>query len=154
MRYIPALALALSIMLAACADPSSTNVDSLYGSWVETQALQRRGSMNRILTFKSGATFTFRVESFGVHGARSVLSAYSLTTGAFQVQHDRLLLESERVETWDSFYAEPGPFVTHASGMLLDSCTFLIRRDELTLRYLSYPADAPVETVMRLRRRM
>lgn len=140
--------------LAGCGDPASIAPGELEGSWVETQPLSPRGTMDRILTFDGDGRFWWRVQSSGVYPdqAGDDLSAWSETRGAYEVDGDRLYFQP-RTSTWyDRFYEDPGPFTRDADGTLFDQAAVDIQAGELVLRYLSYPADAPVETTMRLKR--
>jgi hypothetical protein len=91
------------------------------------------------------------VRSFGLlPGQRpNDLSAYSRTEGLFRVEGDRLHLSPTRLVTWDGFYGLTSPERVerlNPEGSFVDNARFSIRLNRLTLYYLSYPADAPVET--------
>lgn len=141
-------------LLAGCGDPASIAPDELVGSWVETQPLSPRGTMDRILTFGGDGRFWLRVESYGVYPeqAESQLSAWSETRGPYEIDEDRLYFEPRTTTWYDTFYEDPGPFTHDAHGTLFDQAVFEVRDDELVLHYLTYPVDAPVETTMRLKR--
>ena len=142
-------------LLAGCGDPASIAPEDLEGSWVETKPLSPRGTMDRILTFGGDGRFWWRVESYGLYPeqAEGELSAWSETRGRYQIDEDRLYLEPRTTDWYDTFYEDPGPFTRDAYGARVDQAVFEVRDDELIGHYLSYPADAPVETTMRLKRR-
>ena len=140
--------------LAGCGDPASIVPEELVGSWIETEALSPRGTMDGILTFHGDGRFRWRVQSYGVYPdhAENELSAWTEIRGAHEVDGDRLYFEPRTMTWYDRFYEDPGPFTVGAGGPLFDQAAFEIRGDELVLRYLSYLADAPVESTMRLKR--
>ena len=144
---------AMILALVSCSEPVLSTPRDIVGSWISREPLQPRGSMDRILTFGRDGTFAFRVDSYGVYSSSRKLSSYSEIVGRYTADEDRLQLEPISVTTWDSFYGDAQPIIAAHSGSLLDDATFQIRGNELTLTYLSYPADAPVVTTMRFRRR-
>jgi hypothetical protein len=134
----------------ACHSPTSPE-SALAGRWAtERESLSPAGSHQSFLTFSGGA-FAFEVRSFGLYqGQRSNdLSAYSRTEGTFRIEGDRLNFSPARLVTWDRFFGPTSPErveTPYPWGSLFDSTRFTVRVNRLTLRYLSYPADAPVET--------
>lgn len=143
----------LIVVCAACSDPASVVADELIGSWIVTEPHQPQGSVQRILSFRSDGEMVFGVYFYGTYTASTRLSAYSETKGQFQATGDRLDIAARTITIWDSFYDDPGPTTTSYGGSLFDDCTFEIVGDQLTLRYLSYPLDAPEQTMLRLNRR-
>jgi hypothetical protein len=143
----------LIVVCAACSDPASVVPDELIGSWIITEPHQPQGSMQRILSVSSDGEVVFGVYYYDTYAASSGLSAYSETKGQFRATGDRLDITARTITIWDSFYDDPGPTTTSYGGFFFDDCTFKIVRDQLTLRYLSYPLDAPEQTMLRLNRR-
>jgi hypothetical protein len=149
-RFGAALAVGLVALLVACDGPTASDDEGLHGTWAEVQPLQPRGSMVRFLRFEASGVFTARVNSYGVYDGSDELSSYSETTGTYEVSSDRLLVHTEWTETWDSFHGDQEPIRAVASGSPFDDCTFEVDGNRLVLHYMSYPADAPVPTVMTL----
>jgi hypothetical protein len=136
----------------AVACQSATSPESvLDGRWATArEVLTPAGSYQSFLTF-DGTAFAWEVRSFGLlPGQRpNDLSAYSRTEGLFRVEGDRLHLSPTRLVTWDGFYGLTSPERVerlNPEGSFVDNARFSIRLNRLTLYYLSYPADAPVET--------
>jgi hypothetical protein len=142
---------AFAVALAVACDSATSPESALAGRWAtEREGLSPAGSYQSFLAF-DGAAFTFEVRSYGLlHGQRpNDLSAYSRTEGTFRVEGDRLHFLPSRLVTWDGFYGASSPERVESPypwGSLFDDARFSIRLTRLTLRYLSYPADAPVET--------
>ena len=139
------------VALAACDSSTSPDSSSLEGRWAtEREALSPTGSHRGYLTF-DGATFAFEVRTFGLYPGQAAndLSAYVRTEGTFRVEGDRLHFSPARLVTWDRFYGADSPERIDSPypwGTLFDNARFTMRLSQLTLRYLTYPADAPVET--------
>jgi hypothetical protein len=99
----------------------------------------------------------FEVRSYGLlpGQGREELSAYSKTQGRYRTEGDRFFFEPRRLVWWDRFYGADSPEHVEAPypyGTLFDDAHLVLRGDELTISYLSYPFDAPVQTVMVLTR--
>ncbi len=59
---------------------------------------------------------------------------------------------SHKYTWWDSFYVGSQPATVIKDGILYDNCSFKIKGDILELNYISYPADAPVNTIRQYKR--
>jgi hypothetical protein len=149
-RHARTLAFA-ALSLTACESSTSPEASALEGRWAtDREALSPAGSYQSFLTF-DGTAFAFDVRSFGVYSGQgsNELSAYSRTEGTFRIEGDRLHFAPTRLVTWDRFYGADSPERVESPyplGSIFDDARFTVRITELTLRYLTYPADAPVET--------
>jgi hypothetical protein len=147
-----AAVIGLAVACVACSDPASVAPGELVGSWDIVTAQQPQGSMRQVLMFESDGTVIFGVYHYGVYTASSGLEAYSEIEGRYTTTGDRLEIDANRITLFDTFYHDPGPTTGKYRGTIFDDCTFRVEGDQLTLTYLSYPLDAPEETVLRLRR--
>ncbi len=145
------LAATLTLLLAACRSPTGSPGDPT-GSWHAREALQPAGTMERILRFDPDGRYEHRTLDYGIYGQpASKLSAYVSETGHYTRTANQLVLQAEADTTWDSeFY--PRPIIRDISAHPPFEARYELSGDELVLYYLSYPADAPVPTTMRLRR--
>lgn len=140
-----------AVVLTGCESSTSPDASILEGRWATARdALSPAGSHQGFLTF-AGTAFVLEVRSFGVYGGQGAndLSAYSRTEGTFRVEGDRLHFSPTRVVTWDRFFGVDSPERVESPypwGSLFDDARFTVRFTRLTLRYVIYPADAPVET--------
>src|SRR5438105_13293246 len=143
--------LVMGVVAAACRDSTAPTAPSaLVGAWMAPrETLRPSGSMTRYLGFSEDGTFVYTVNSYGIYGGSTPgqLSAYTITTGSYQVDGDRIALTAKRVTTWDSFYGAGSPErVELVSTSIFDQARFSIVVGLLTLDYITYPADAPVPT--------
>lgn len=153
------LVLLLSIAAAACNRLVAPTSDALTGEWVGPRETWSDGvspdHMDRLVTFGADGSYRFEVRIYGAYGQPAAqLSSWSKTEGRYRLEGDRLLVKLEATTSWDSFYgADSQERVERLdSSGYADSGQLRLRGDELVHTYLSYPADAPVETVMVYRR--
>lgn len=139
-------------LLAACSD-STSPLDALRGSWVESQPLRPSGYMTRSLTFREDNEFVFRVDTYGAYDGGDSRSSFTEIVGEYKLHDDgRLEFHAEHEKSWDAFFIGRPTQKSQVSYSMFDECTFAISGSVLTLSYVSYPADAPEPTVMRLQR--
>jgi hypothetical protein len=142
-----------SALLLGCTPPTDPGHRELVGRWITAPAdLSPSGWHQYHLTFSANGRFAAEARSFGLYSGqrRDGLSAYSRTEGAFRTEDDRLVFEPVRLVWWDAFYGidspehvqEPYPYMG-----FYDDTHYVVAGRQLTLRYLSYPADAPVPTM-------
>lgn len=152
------LVVLLALGLAACRDstaPARTPGNtSVFGFWM-TETLNSDGTTVQT-SLDLGTNMTFS-RSWRMYSARprSELTAYVITEGNFTARGDSLFARATTVRNWDRDFnggvvtvtpvRDGGPYGSPGAH-------FEIRNDSLVLRYLSYPADAPVETTEALRR--
>jgi hypothetical protein len=151
------LAICLFLVMG-CEDATATRARSdLVGTWARApEDLSPNGWYQVRMTFAPSGTFTEDVRSHGVYPGqpRDELSSYVLIEGTYRTEGDRLIVTPRRMVTWDRFYGSSSPEVREPYPYTdyLDDMRYGIQGEELTLRYTSYPADAPVPTTMVLLR--
>jgi hypothetical protein len=142
--------LVAGIVVTGCRESTAPTRSALVGAWMAPrETLRPSGSMTRNLGFSENGTFVYTVNSYGVYGGNSPgqLSAYTITTGTYQVDGNHVALTATRIATWDSFYGAASPErVELVSRSIFDQARFTILGGLLTLDYITYPADAPVPT--------
>jgi hypothetical protein len=146
----PTLIAFVGLAFAAC-DPATSPADSaVEGRWASArEALNPNGSYQTFLTF-DGAAYASEVRNYGLYAGQQPndLSAYSRTEGTFLVDGDSLQFVATHLVTWDGFFGPNPPerVAINPQGGQSSRAHFSIDRNRLTLRYFSYPADAPVAT--------
>jgi hypothetical protein len=143
---------AASALLLGCTAPTDPAYRELVGHWITApEDLRPSGWHQYHLTFSANGRFTTEVRSFGlISGQRGDgLSAYYRTEGTFVTEGDRLIFQPIRSVWWDAFYGINSPVHVeepHPHTGFYDGAHYVVASGRLTLRYLSYPADAPVPT--------
>jgi hypothetical protein len=142
----------LCLAFAACAASCSNATDSqatLVGDWVRQESLSPRGYLTTQLTFRADGTFTNAGRMFGCYPGQAAndLCAYTIVSGTFTTDDDRLAANVNRVVTWDRFYGTSSPeTVENVNFTAFNEARFQIAGRTLTLHFLTYPADAPEPT--------
>jgi hypothetical protein len=146
------LLLALAVGLAGCRDSTGLerglDISPVFGYW-SAVSTNRDGSSDFImLALNTDGSFTRDWRTYTASPARAQ-TAYVTTQGSFTVRGDSLFMRATTVRSWDRDFnggvetvtavADGGPY---GSG----GARFEVRKDSLVLHYISYPADAPVET--------
>ena len=126
----------------------------ILGLWSTAFANSDGTSSETSLNVSADLTFTRDWRRYS-QGPQRALVAYVTTTGTYSVRGDSLFAHASVAQTWDRDFN--GGFVTitlvRGGGPYGEAgARFEIRNDSLSLHYLSYPADAPVETVETLSR--
>jgi hypothetical protein len=125
----------------------------LVGRWIGSRDdLAPDGWHQSTLTFSIDGRFVWESRMNGLYGGqrRDDLSAFTRAEGTYRIDGDHLIFEPQRLVWWDRFYGaaspehveEPYPW----SG-LFDGATYSVRGDHLEMRFVVYPADAPVPQV-------
>lgn len=151
-RISPSVLVLASVI--ACANPTAAGLSSLSGTWrTAPENAQPQGWYLRSLTFGADGAFTSEFRSYGVYAGqpREELSGYQRTEGTYRVAGQRLIFEPQRLVSWDRFYganspetmSEPYPY-----GSIFDDARYVLLGSQLSLRYTTYPADAPVGTLL------
>lgn len=156
------LFLAAALLTLACADRVTTEpgLQTLAGHWVSQRfALGDSASYEHHLTLSPFRRFASEARNYGAYPGQGPdeFSGYSRVEGTYSIDGDRLRLSAQRLVWWDLFYGQNSPvqiIQPYPYGTLFDGTRFEISADRLTLRYLSYPADAPVATTLELTRIM
>jgi len=155
-----ALLSAAALLTLACSDRATTEPEpqSLTGHWVTQRlSLGESASYEHHLLLQRFGRFASEVRTYGSYPGQAPdeFSGYSRVEGAFRVDGDRLEFRPVRLVEWDLFYGLSSPvrvIEPYPYGILFDSTRFEIAADHLTLRYLSYPSDAPVAATLDLTR--
>jgi hypothetical protein len=135
--------LLLSLGLGSCKkDRDVQPKNSLIGDWIE-QDLNNYNSYTRRLNFSE--TNQFQMLSY-----QTTKDMFSYN-GTYKVKQDSI-----KFLTVETIHSEEGkPEVKTATNYpVYEKATFNIVRDTLILKYISYPADAPVETTAKFLRPM
>lgn len=151
--------LAVSIFLVACSsnDLEGVSMDAknaIYGTWVDSVAIQPKGLSITQLEFNPEGFFVLATRTYGVYTNQisTDLSGYSENYGNYVLSTRNLYFISKQTITWDSFTLAVNPTTTVKDQVLYESCTYTIKNDSLTLTYITYPADAPVSTQQKLKK--
>jgi hypothetical protein len=138
---------AAGALLLACAGPTSPPSDrELLGRWATPREdLSPSGWHQYRLTFDARGRFTREHLSFGVYSGErdDELSSYYREGGTYRTDGDRLILKPRRE------FSRVGDAVRFSLGRVTwpdDDMRYEVTGDQLTLRYLTFPADAPVPT--------
>ena len=126
------LLLVLSVVMVSCKKDDKVEKDVLNGAWVETP-LQ---TYNHPLRFESDGRFAMEY----LHPDGSAKTTFN---GKYLIKGDSLKVNiQEMLEQQGS-----GTVVrTPANSVMFEKGTFSIRDNVLTINYITYPADAPVQT--------
>jgi hypothetical protein len=150
-RHVPALLVLL--VLAACGD--GLGPDALTGGWLHrTEAPSSAADWWRSdlrLELRGDGSYTWGATTHADWGRPGdKLLGYSREHGRYEVAGDSLFLQPGHVEWWD--YLTGGPHEEDVSGRPAGRFRARIVNRHLVLSYVSFPADAPEETQMVLRR--
>ncbi len=150
------LCVVLSFTLASCRESISPDLGSLVGQWADTPYVDKGGiSYQQFLTIRADRSYT---RDFRIHAAASAsepgeLIGYSIADGHFFVRSDSLFMQPDFLRTWDRYFNSGKESVSQADYILpqpgqpdRSGSRFDVSEETLRLHYLSYPADAPVET--------
>ncbi len=145
-----ALSIVLIQMFFSCTEKDDQIApvnSSLVGTWIDSVSVLDGYYVNTLEIDNSGA-FLDKSDAFGVYPGQtsSQLSGYFVRTGKFQTESNRIGFLVEKVVSWDSFFGGE-PETTIESYTIFENCTFDVRDDLLELRYTTYPADAPEQTI-------
>jgi len=126
------LLIVLSVVVVSCKKSDKDEKDVLNGAWIETP-LQ---NYSRTLRFESGGRFAMEYHHTD-HSVKTTLN------GNYVIKGDSLKVNiQEMLEQQSS-----GTVVrTPANSVMFEKGTFSIRDKVLTINYITYPADAPVQT--------
>ena len=146
----------LACAISSCRGSTAPDLESLVGEWADAPHLNRDGSSyQQLLTFRADGTFAneFRTYAASPASVPPDLTAYTRAEGTFGVRNDSLFEYPILLKTWDrSFnggkesvsqvdYGSPRPGQPDTSGAHYEVSAGMLR-----LHYLTFPADAAVET--------
>jgi len=137
--------MAVILISAAGCKKSKTQPDSsnlLYGSWYETNLAAPIG---RSIYFDSNNKFTTTIAQNGVN------PSVSIYTGTYMVKNDSLRanITEEKVMQNNVLISTKAININ-----LYDKGTYSISNNKLTIKYITYPADAPVSTEATFQRQL
>jgi hypothetical protein len=152
MRLRPLLVL-VACALTGCSDSTTApEVAPLVGAWQVAPYLSRDGTTyEQSLTLRGDQTYVrdWRIYAASGAGRRGDLFAYITTEGTFTVRGDSIFMRAILSRNWDRDFFGGVERVTpvNSSGVYgQGGARFEIIGETLVLHFLSYPADAPVET--------
>lgn len=117
----------ISVASGCKKDKPEPKIDSeIVGLWMDTPS--------RILEFKSNGQFSLQM----------ITDSYTTLYGTYSIQGDSLKvkIKSQQVRTGTG----PGVKTNVPEYALYEKGTFEVKDENLKLKYISYPFDAPVET--------
>ena len=125
----------------------------LSGRWMSARSpLAPEAWHQTSITFTMDGRFISENRTYGLYEGQQhdALSAFTRAEGLYRVEGGHLSFEPKRLVSWDRFNGEfspehieePYPF----EG-LFDDARYAVEGDNLTLRFVVYPADAPVPVV-------
>lgn len=152
MRF-PRAFLLLACGLAACHNPTAVEPSALVGDWAAAPSINSDGSTYRVaLSLRADGSFVrdWRFFRPDATGAPRVLVGYVTTEGTFTVREDSLFMRGVTTRSWDRDFNGGQVTVTQVGsrGMYGNpGARFELLDRALILHYLTYPADAAVETM-------
>ena len=154
--------IALIVAGSACRETISPERAPLVGDWITpSMSLGGGASYNVRYHFGADGSYWSRSTTYGSYGqAADAMTGFVRYDGGYAVQCDRLFLNPGLESTWDRFYGADSPVqvrqlptpIEGISDLCGGGIEFTRLGDHLVFKYLSYPADAPVETTMLLDR--
>ncbi|WP_316736488.1 hypothetical protein [Pedobacter aquatilis] len=126
------LLFSLIILITSCKkEKSEAEKDVLTGAWQEAGM---SGGMGRRVIFKAGGDFSMEIWTNSYKSGE--------VNGVYKIDGDNLTINiSEDVDINSAGIATK----RKVSRVLFEKAKFSILNDRLTLKFISYPADAPVD---------
>jgi hypothetical protein len=157
MRARSSLPVLLCALLASCSAPVEPVSGGFVGDWAtEREALSPAGTHENLLSMGADGRFAAESRMYGAYPGQPAdrLSASSRTEGSYRAEDGRLRFEPESLTTFDTFEGRAMTTVhrPYPYGGVYEGAKYEVDGDRLTLTYLTYPADAPVETRRTFRR--
>lgn len=160
LRLVPLIVLVVAG--SACRETISPERAPLVGDWV-TRSMSLGGAASYDVRYHFGADGSYWSQNttYGSYGQPAdAMTGFVRDDGRYAVQCGRLFLSPGRETTWDRFYGADSPVqvrqlpipIEGISDLCGGGIEFTRLGDHLVFKYLSYPADAPVETTMLLDR--
>ncbi|MBD1260778.1 hypothetical protein HZY62_09290 [Maribacter polysiphoniae] len=164
MRIKPfSIVLTLFFLLGSCEKENAVSVNGLgsaiIGAWSRTDVVPsgvtytdlRYFDIKTTYTFDSDKAYSYRVDFYGFEDENpEAIIGSSENVGTYEVRGDSLFIKAVAHTSWEKGF-KPDPETTRLGGKAY-GYKFGIVDDELTLYYISYPADAPVPTQMTFER--
>ncbi|MEP6731829.1 MAG: hypothetical protein ABJE10_14375 [bacterium] len=150
---VRALILVLACSLAACSDATGPADAGLIGNWTSpAYSTGANSSYKSLLSLRPDQSYTLEARNYvsASAQAKDEASSYTRFEGTYVVRNDSLFTHPVRIVSWDSFNGPSSPVVVTVDPVIAkayaDGMRFDVSQETLTLYFLSYPADAPVET--------
>ena len=146
------LLLMLGLATTGCRDSTAPLSGDLIGFWTASQRNSDGTVYQSILSLDPAGTFTreWRDYASGPVNGLGALTAYIITDGTFSVRGDSVFMRATTVRNWDRDFNGGAvtitPVTTGVGPFGYGGARYEARRDSLILHFISYPADAPVET--------
>src|SRR5215813_5646065 len=151
-RFVPrAFVVALCAAMASCRISTDAVPHELVGTWETARESTPPGSYQITLMFGRNGRYSNEGRSYGMYPGQAPndLSGYSRVDGTYEVHGDTVVTHAEERVWWDRFYGADSPEHREAyDSAPFSPSQFEITGSMLVLRYMSYPADAPVPTTM------
>lgn len=156
-RARSSLPVLLCALLASCSAVLEPVSGGFVGDWAtERKALSPAGTHENLLGLGADGRFVAESRMYGAYPGQPAgqLSASSRTEGSYRAEDGRLHFQPESLTTFDTFEGKPKTTVhrPYPYGGVYQGAEFDVDGDRLTLTYITYPADAPVETRRTFRR--
>lgn len=128
---------------------------ALLGSWKHIEKIPsghseadfRYFDVEWIYKFNSDASYSHLINFYGFDDEDpDEIIGQSETSGTYEIRRDSVFIKAMAITSWEKGF-NPEPTTAKLSGEVYGS-RFKIIDDTLSLFYLSYPADAPVQTQM------
>src|SRR5262245_37170635 len=153
-RVFPcAFVVVLCTTMASCRISTDAVPHELVGTWETARQSLQPGSYQITLMFGRNGRYSSEVRNYGLYPgqAPNELSAYARLDGTYEVSGDTVVTHAEEQVWWDRFYGADSPEHREAyESAPFSPSHFAITGRTRVLRYMSYPADAPVPTMMAL----
>jgi hypothetical protein len=143
----------LAIGIGGCDVVTSPDIAALVGEWAEAPHVNQDGSTyQQLLSLRADHSYVteFRTYQATSSGSMGLLMSYFTTEGRFVVRGDSIYMGPVVTRSWDRNFNGGAVIVTPVSSNGPNESggvRYEFSGGNLILRYFTYPADAPVETV-------
>lgn len=150
--------LASIVLLYSCDKVAEVNFqqEDLIGKWQRTDVVPsglseadfRYFDMELNYSFNEDGTCSYKVNFYGFKDEDpDEIIGQSENIGTFEVKGDSVFIKDLQNTSWEKGF-NPEPDTIHFEGAASYGSRFEINDNVLTLYYISYPADAPMQTQM------
>lgn len=133
--------------------------DVLIGNWQRSESIPsgrseadfRYFTIESTFKFRTGSKYTNTINFYGFEDENpSEIIGSSERIGIFEIKGDSIFFKDIEMTSWEKGF-NPIPQTTTLNGQAYGN-RFEIEENVLTLYYISYPADAPIQTQMSYKR--